>query len=379
MPVKRKLYGMVFTVLASGLLVAGCSIFAGAGGSQPGLSLQVTSGPTASPPPSETPTPFQPPTATETPTVTPSPTITLTPTPTLHPLNVIAMRQTPYPGSEIIIHETLERGANYSRYYASYESEGLTIYGLLTIPDGEMPANGWPGIVFNHGYIPPRQYRTTERYIAYVDWLARSGYVVFRIDYRGHDRSEGSPDGAYGHPGYAVDVLNAVASLKQHPMVDPERIGMWGHSMGGWLTLRAMVVSGDVKAGVIWGGVVASYDDLLNRWRRNGPTRTPGPGRGSWRTRLIEEVGTPEENPEFWNGISSNSYLAEISGPVQLHHAIDDADVPVEFSETLYNQLLEAGKTVELYTYENDNHNISNNFSAAMLHTIRFFDLYLKQ
>jgi predicted acyl esterase len=39
--------------------------------------------------------------------------------------------------------------------------------------------------------IPPAQYRTTERYIAYVDWLARSGYIVFRIDYRGNDRSEG--------------------------------------------------------------------------------------------------------------------------------------------------------------------------------------------
>ena len=49
----------------------------------------------------------------------------------------------------------LDRGANYRRYYASYFSEGLRIYALLTVPFGEPPAGGWPAIVFNHGYIPP--------------------------------------------------------------------------------------------------------------------------------------------------------------------------------------------------------------------------------
>ena len=88
-------------------------------------------------------------------------------------------------------------------------------------------------IIFNHGFIPPNVYRTTERYIAYVDLIARSGYIVFRSDYRGHDRSEGQAGGAYSRPDYTVDVLNAVASMKRYPDADPNRIGMWGHSMGG--------------------------------------------------------------------------------------------------------------------------------------------------
>jgi dipeptidyl aminopeptidase/acylaminoacyl peptidase len=144
----------------------------------------------------------------------------------------------------------------------------LKIYALLTVPEGEVPAGGWPAIVFNHGYIPPDIYRTTERYIAYVDKLARSGYIVFRIDYRGHDQSQGEATGAYGNPGYLVDVLNAVASIKKLPQANPERIGMWGHSLGGFLTLRAMVISKDIKAGVIWAGVVGSYPDLVYNWRR---------------------------------------------------------------------------------------------------------------
>ena len=124
-----------------------------------------------------------------------------------------------YPGSDIVVERELERGANYRRYYAWYQSEGLKIYGLLTIPEGEMPEGGWPAIVFNHGYIPPDVYRTTERYIAYVDRIARAGYVVYRIDYRGHDRSKGEATGAYGSPDYTIDVLNAVASIKKHPQV----------------------------------------------------------------------------------------------------------------------------------------------------------------
>ena len=291
-----------------------------------------------------------------------------------------AMRQTPYPGSDIVIEDTLEPGANYSRYYASYQSEGLTIYALLTVPNGEPPASGWPAIVFNHGYIPPSQYRTTQRYVAYVDQLARHGYIVFRIDYRGHDRSEGTASGAYGDPGYTVDVLNAVASLQRFPQADPQRIGMWGHSMGGYLTLRAMVISPDIKAGVIWAGVVASYPDLLSRWHRgSGPTPTPRAtsGRG-WRSGWSDLYGTPEENPDFWNAVSANSYLQDISGPIQLHHGTADESVPLEFSEILYQQLQDTGKTAELYTYEGDNHNLSKFFSTAMTRTIEFYDRYLK-
>jgi dipeptidyl aminopeptidase/acylaminoacyl peptidase len=320
--------------------------------------------------------------ATATTTAAPTRTATITPTPTatLHPMQILAMRQTPYPGSEITIEAELERGANYSRYYASYLSDGLKIYGLLTVPDGDPPPGGFPGIIFNHGYIPPSVYRTTERYIAYVDALARSGYIVFRIDYRGHDRSEGQPSGAYGDPGYAVDVLNAFSSLQKFGLANPQRIGMWGHSMGGYLTLRAMVISPDIKAGVIWAGVVAPYEDLLTRWRRRtGPTSTPAAtGARSWRSSWFSRYGSPEENPDFWNGISANSYLDQLSGPLQLHHGTADTSVPLEFSEILAGQLQEADQPYEFYIYEGDNHNLSVNFSTAMFRTILFFDRYLK-
>jgi len=261
---------------------------------------------TATPTPQPTSTPTPEPTDTPTATSTPTNTATSTPTPTpLHPLMIESMRQQSYPGSEITIEETLEPGPNYDRYIASYLSEGNKIFALLTVPQGEQPESGWPVVVFNHGYIPPAQYRTTERYVAYVDGFARNGYIVFRSDYRGHGNSEGEAAGGYGSPAYTIDVLNAVASIKQFLAADPDRIGMWGHSMGGHITLRAMVTTKDVKAGVIWAGVVASYPDLLERWRRarSGgdddifPTPDPNSRRGRWRRVLFETYGAPNENP----------------------------------------------------------------------------------
>lgn len=365
---------LILTLLALTLSLGGCAM--------PAALESNLSTPTSLP---STATPL-PPTATVTssptilPTETPTPFPTLTPTPVPHPLEITAMRAGSYPGSDIVLEREFEPGDNYHRYYASYLSEGLVIYGLLTVPFGEMPPGGWPAIVFNHGYIPPDVYRTTERYVAYVDRLARSGYIIFRIDYRGHDQSEGAPTGAYSHPGYMIDVLNAVSSLQRFSEVNPDKIGMWGHSMGGYLTLRAMVIDDSVKAGVIWAGVVGSYPDLLYNWQRSSsaPIPTPQPGSRRWRDSWVETYGTPEENPQFWASISANSYLADLSGPVQLHHGTADSDVPVEFSQTLYEQIQAAGREAELFTYPNDNHNISNYFTAAMNSTIDFFDRYLK-
>jgi dipeptidyl aminopeptidase/acylaminoacyl peptidase len=299
----------------------------------------------------------------------------------LHPLSIEAMRQEKYVGSELIIETTLPAKPSYNQYVASYVSDGFKQFGLLTVPKGEMPDGGYPAIVFNHGYIQPEVYRTTERYVAYVDALAAAGFVVFKPDYRGHGNSEGNPEGAYYSTAYTRDVLQAMESMKKFEEVNPERIGMWGHSMGGHITLRSMVVVPDIKVGVIWGGVVASYQDMTTNWNRSRPWQPSDrerTTRRSGRQTFIDQYGSPEQNGEFWNSISPITYVKDISGPVQIHHGLADDVVPALFSKRLYEAMTIANKTVEYYEYPGGDHNLSGaDFGVAMGRTVEFFRKYL--
>jgi dipeptidyl aminopeptidase/acylaminoacyl peptidase len=303
------------------------------------------------------------------------------------------MRQRTYLGSDLVIEQQLDPGRNYRRYVASYQSDGLKIYGLLTIPNGERPATGWPIIIFNHGYIPPTEYRTTERYVAYQDAFAAAGYITFKSDYRGHGSSQGrAGGGGFGNVDYTIDVLNALASVKRLKEADPQRIGLWGHSMGGSVTLRAMVTTREIKAGVIWAGVVASATDQFNRSRSTATasalTATPRPtttavatftGGGRGTNALVAQYGSPEQNPAFWNSISPNSFLKDLGGPLQLHHGTADTSVPYQYSVTLEKQMRDAGGTVEFYTYQGDDHNIAQNLGVALARSVAFFDKYVKE
>lgn len=346
------------------------------------------------------------PTVTQSPTATATTTPTVTPSPTAmrwstepHPLQIEVMRQQAYPGSEIVFEQALEPADSYDQFVVSYQSQGYKINALMTIPNGTMPEPGWPVIVFNHGYVRPSEYTTTGNYVPYMEMLASNGYIVFKSDYRGHGRSDGAETvgGGYGLPDYTVDVLNAVASLQAYPDADPERIGMWGHSMGGQITLRAMVVSDAIKAGVIWAGVVPPYPDIIARWdfTRNPDfppemvkniAATPESSAGNWLrnfsgwvNEFAAQYGEPEENPAFWNTISPNSYLADLSGPLQLHHSTTDRMVPIAWSETLMAGLGAVGNSSsEFFTYPDDNHNIVVNYGTAMQRTVDFFDRYVK-
>jgi hypothetical protein len=95
----------------------------------------------------------------------PSSALAPNPTPSPFPLAIETMQQASYPGSAITIESTIAIKPLYTEHLAFYYSAGHKIYALLTIPTQPSPS-GYPAIVFNHGYIPPEEYKTTEKYIA---------------------------------------------------------------------------------------------------------------------------------------------------------------------------------------------------------------------
>lgn len=284
------------------------------------------------------------------------------------------------------IEQTLSPGSNYQRYIASYNSEGNKIYGLLTVPNEDPPKGGFPAIVFNHGYIPPKQYVTTQRYIAYVDGLARNGFVVFKIDLRGNGDSEGTANGSYFSNGYTVDAIHALKSLQKLDYVNGSRIGMWGHSMAGNLVLRAMEVSDEIKAGVIWSGAVYSYQDFAkyglrdSSYVRREPTEEERQNRYE-NQEVADEIqklrDSPDEidfNSRFWKNISLTANIKYLNSPLELHQAINDPVVNIGYTRDLVEVLEANNKQYEEYEYAGGGHNIeSPYFETAMQRTVDFF------
>jgi dipeptidyl aminopeptidase/acylaminoacyl peptidase len=396
MVAKKQFIPLLFILI---IVAAGCSISGDPASGVPNSAVitpsvfaKVDSPTTAVAPPSTDPAPRDstiPTQQAENTTQLPLPTSTITPTPTGtevifevgEEITIDYLRDLEITGSEITFEEQLPNGANYYQHLVSYISEGNKIFGLLTIPFPEPPEGGYKAIVFNHGYIPPAAYRTTERYAAYVDHLASNGFVVFKIDYRGHGHSQGEPSGTYFSPAYTIDAIAALKSLQTMDIVDPQGIGMWGHSMAGNLVLRAMLIEPDIKAGVIWAGAVYSYDDFAeygitdNTYRPPATPQTeqtPDPRRGT--RAIFETYGRPDTQVDYWKAVSLTENIQFLNSPLQIHHAQDDTVVTIGYSHDLAAVLQENGKQYDLFSYEGGGHNlISPYFNQAIQRTVNFF------
>ncbi len=264
----------------------------------------------------------------------------------------------------------------YTSYLTHYLSDGYTINALLTIPKGETPQGGWPAIVFIHGYIPPTLYQTQERYVDYIDYLSRNGFVVLKIDLRGHGDSEGEASGAYYSGDYIVDTLNAYSALQSADFINKNRIGLWGHSMAGNVVLRSLAAQKNVPAAAIWAGAVYTYSDLQEYRINDNSYRPPSSDSNRQRRRqeLFNTYGEFSISSDFWERVPATNYLQDFQTVVQIHHAVDDDVVSIKYSRNLADILRKAGKNYELYEYTSGGHNISGtNFAVAMQRTISFF------
>lgn len=305
------------------------------------------------------------------------------------PISIDYLRSINISSEKVKIEEELTNGSNYKRYIASYLSEGNRVYGLLTIPIENEPVNGFPAIIFNHGYIPPTQYQTTEGYVSYVDYLAKNGFVVFKIDFRGNGRSKGDPSGSYFSSAYTIDIISALKSLQKFEKVDPKKIGLWGHSMAGNAVLRAMLVSNEIKAGVIWSGAVYSYEDFVkykisdNSYTHRPDTNKTGVEQKNRETsaeiqKIRSDSGGINFNNEFWTAISLTKNIKYLSAPLQLNHSTNDPVVNIGYSRDLVKVLKDNSKAYEFYEYEGGGHNITSPyFEQAMEKTVNFFKKYL--
>jgi dienelactone hydrolase len=273
------------------------------------------------------------------------------------------LRARPYPGGAIRVRSILTATNVFTRYYIDYPSDGLTITGIMQVPPGRGP---FPVIILNHGYIPPDKYWSGADTWNAAEYLNRRGFLTVAPDFRNWGESD--PGNSFFSTGPVIDVLNLIGSLSSVPEADPERVGMWGHSMGGGVTTKAIAIDSRIKAAVLYAPVSADDADLLARWGtgcKGGQSQSNEAAGGCAGADMLTSgldqslylaYQEAASSPPFLYQLSPIHYLDRVVAPVQIHIGTADTTTPPEWAAALYGALQGAGKEVEYFTYAGQGH-----------------------
>ncbi|MEN6334010.1 MAG: alpha/beta fold hydrolase [Phycisphaerales bacterium] len=141
-------------------------------------------------------------------------------------------------------------------------ADGVTLAGTLTLPPTGKP---FPAVILISGSGPEDRDETVywhRPFLILADWLTRRGIAVLRVDDRGVGGSTGSTSQATSTD-FARDVLAGAQYLRTRNEIDPNRIGLIGHSEGGIVAPMAAVDSNDVAFIVLMAGPGVTGEQIL--------------------------------------------------------------------------------------------------------------------
>ena len=236
--------------------------------------------------------------------------------------------------------------------------DGLTEYGLMLLPGQPAPKNGYPTIVYCHGYENPRMYSTTEQGLDDMEFYAQHGFAVIKPDYRGQGLSvgHGQATSAYYSIDYNTDVMSLISALKKTTYIDKSNLNLWGHSMGAYIALRAAVLSPEIKNLIILSGPVDSLSKMYLSYIP--PSDVNNLNALKVRNDTISKYGTPDESSPFWKFASPINLISRIKAHIQIHVGELDQTVPPEFSADLDSALTKAHIKHDYYTYPDGQHSL---------------------
>ena len=267
--------------------------------------------------------------------------------------------------SKITIERKTRETALFNSYVVSFDSDGLKQFALMNVPKSGKPDGGFPVVVVNHGYIPPEEFSVENSYINTSAYYANNGFLVLKPDYRGHDNSEGTATGLRDRISYSIDVLNLIAGIKSLENADFENIFMFGHSMGGEVSLRVGEICGTcIRAISFWAPAVTSWPESSFYFSRRNDSARFERLQNEFRENFSEaDVAT----------VSTWENINRLKVPVIVHHGTADESVPYSWGVELDKKFKSEGVSSSLYTYQNDNHDIAANWSRALNRDIEFF------
>ena len=282
---------------------------------------------------------------------------------------------------EVVSHEV------YSSHLYSYESAGLKLHALVARPSSPMPEGGYPVLVANHGHHPdPPEYGITaegqdlrpgDYYRPVQELFLQKGFVVVSPDYRGHNNSEGFEftEGMLESSYYSEDVLNLLAGLSDIEDINHDKVFMWGHSMGGEVTLRALLATERIRGASMWSSVGGDiWDQSYYYSRYEDPAAPDSSEKDKYViSRLQGRIADLDESFDS-ESVEPLNHLAALTTPLIIHHGIGDRGAAYKWSEQLAKELYMQGKTYEFWSYPGDHHLFSGEeLQLAVDRDVSFF------
>ena len=224
--------------------------------------------------------------------------------------------------------------------------DGPALDAWALYPPNFDPTKKYPVLFYVYGEPGAQTVRNTwgRNYTLWHRLLAEQGYVIISMDNRGTPSPRGRAfrKCVYGQIGVlsSQDQANGLKSLmKQHSWIDPERIGIWGWSGGGSMTLNMMFRYPELyKVGISIAPVANQryYDSIYQE----------------------RYMGLPAENPDGYKAGSPITHAAGLTGKLLLIHGTGDDNVHYQNTEALINELVASHKFFDLMIYPNRSHGL---------------------
>jgi dipeptidyl aminopeptidase/acylaminoacyl peptidase len=242
--------------------------------------------------------------------------------------------------------------------------DGLMIDGILTLPPGSNGAS-LPAIVLPHGGPMERDFLQFDRDVLF---LASRGFAVLQMNFRG-SAGYGFRREAAGHKKWGLEMQDDIADgakwLIEQGIADPDRLGIYGASYGGYAALMASVKTPKLFR------CAASYAGLFDLVAENEHDSHYVGGK------IAEQFRG--DDPKALKAASPFFAVDRIRIPILLGHGEDDSNVPFSQSTRMAKALREAGKDVELMLFPGEIHGFdrADNAMEFIGRLERFFALHL--
>jgi dipeptidyl-peptidase-4 len=242
--------------------------------------------------------------------------------------------------------------------------DGTLLDAWVMTPPGFDPSRKYPVLFTVYG--EPAAQTVLDAWSGDYLWhlmLTQQGYVVASIDNRGTPAPRGrawrrSIYGAIGVLSSQDQADGARALAKQLPFMDSTRIGVWGWSGGGSMTLNLMFRSPDLY--------------------KVGMSVAPVPDERLYDTIYQERyMGLPQENPDGYRRGSPITYAANLRGDLLVVHGTGDDNVHYQGTERLINALVAADRPFTMMAYPNRSHCICEG-AGTRLHLFGLLTRYLE-